>query len=65
MSLTWCTVRATCVVDKQIIIITGDPVHNLTDLPTTMQHTAVLHTTMRVDGVLQGCVQFGCGEGHA
>ena len=32
--------------------ITGDPLHNLTEIHTTLQHTTELHTTQRHGGVL-------------
>ena len=37
-------------------INTGDPLLNLTDLHTTLQHITKLHNTLQVGGVLQGCV---------
>ena len=36
---------------------TGDRLRNLTELHTALQHTTKLHTTIRLGGVLQGCVQ--------
>ena len=39
----------------------GDSLHNLPDLHSTLQHTTKLHTTLWLDGVLQGCVRHLCG----
>ena len=33
-------------------MLTGDPLHNLTELHITKQHTTELHTTQRFGGIL-------------
>ena len=45
---------STCI---NLISLTGGPLHNLTDLHTTLQHTTELRTTLRLGCVLQGCVR--------
>ena len=47
-----CTAN-TCINQSSPSII-DDPRHNLPDLHSTLQHTAELHTTIRLGGVLQG-----------
>ena len=38
--------------ENQVNMYTGDPLHNLTELYTTQQHTTELHTAQRLGGVL-------------
>ena len=54
-----CTQPCGSVVCCRVVCVTrmGDPLHNLTDLHTTLQYTTELHTTVRLGGVLQGCVR--------
>ena len=39
--------------------VMGDPVHNLTELHTTLQHTTEPQGCVQLDSMQQGCVQDG------